>query len=175
MNWPAHRATTDTVHFATMKNHLAPLLCAALLATATDALALAGELKEPGVAFSQGYPEAARQQVMAALNRSDSKFLKGRFVNSFTSLFYAGETKALNLFLDDLAKCPGVTLHVSFTTDPIVGEQCDWLVSHDAHENRFSVRVNLKSDRIKLPELYLPEVKGPALAVVPEAKTPPTK
>lgn len=149
-----------------MKIRLASLVVAALVVTSTNAFALAGELKEPGVAFSQGYPEAARQQVMAALNRPDCKFLKGNFISWHTSLLYAGETKALNLFLDDLAKCPGVTLHVSFATDPIPGQPCDWVVAHDAHSNRFHFRVNLKSERVKLPELYLPEVKGPAVKTV---------
>lgn len=153
-----------------MKHLFAPLFSALLLATATDALALAGELKEPGVAMSQGYPEAARKQVMAALTRPGCKFLKGNFINSHTSLFYAGDTKALNVFLGDLAKCPGVTLHVSFANDPIPGEPCDWHVSHDAHENGFHVRVSLKSDRIKLPDLYLPEVKGPSVVTAPKAQ-----
>jgi hypothetical protein len=144
-----------------MKTWLASLVVAALVATSPNAFALAGELKEPGVAFSQGYPEAARKQVMAALNRPDSKYLKGNFINWHTSLLYAGETKALNQFLDALAKCPGVTLHVSFVADPVPGEPCDWHVGHDAHRNQFHVRVNLKSERIKLPDLYLPEVKGP--------------
>lgn len=146
-----------------MKTLLAPLLCAALLATTTDVFALAGELKEPGVAHAQGYPQAAQEQVMAALNRPDCKFLKGNFINSHTSLLYAGETKALNQLLGDLAKCPGVTLHVSFATDLIPGQPCDWVLSHDAHANSFHVRVNLKSNRLKLSELSLPEIKGPAL------------
>lgn len=146
---------------------LAPLLCAALFATATDAFGLAGDLKEPGVAFSQNYPDGARQQVMAALNRPDSKFLKGHFINWHTSLFFAGETKALNLFLADLAKCVGVTLTVIFTSDPVAAEPCDWVVSHDSMTNHFAVRVNLKSNRIKLEELSLPEVKGPPLPAKP--------
>ena len=148
-----------------MKALLAPLLCAALLATATDAFALAGDLTEPGVALPTGYPKAAQEQVLAALNRPDCKFLKGHFINWHTTLLYAGETKALNQFLDALAKCPSVTLHVSFTTDPVPRDdgRCDWFVSHDAHANSFQVRVNLKSERLKLPELRLPVVKGPAL------------
>ncbi len=158
-----------------MKTHFAPLLCAALFATATTALALMGELKEPGVAHAAGYPEAAQKQVREALTRPDCKFLKGHFLNSHTSLLYAGETKALNLFLDALAKCPGITLHVSFVADPIPGEPCDWVVSHAAHQNSFHVRVNLKSERIKLPDLYLPEVKGPALATGAGAKADPPK
>lgn len=158
-----------------MKARLVPWLCAALFATATNAFALAGELKEPGVAHAAGYPQAAQQQIAAALKRPDCKFLKGHFLNSHTSLLYAGETKALNQFLDGLAKCPGVTLHVSFVADPIPGEPCDWVVAHDAHANSFHVRVNLKSERIKLPELYLPEVKGPALPVTPGVKASPPK
>jgi len=144
-----------------MKPSLALLLCAALLVTTFNAFALMGELKEPGVAHAQGYPQAAQDQVRAALTRADCKFLKGHFLNSHTSLLYAGDTKALNQFLDALARCPGVTLHVSFVaTDPIPGEPCDWHVGHDAHRNQFHVRVNLKSERVKLAELYLPEVRG---------------
>jgi hypothetical protein len=159
-----------------MRTLLASLVAAALIITSPNTFALAGELKEPGVAHAAGYPEAAQKQVRAALTRADCKFLGGRFLNSHTSLLYAGDTKALNQFLDALAKCPGVTLHVSFVaTDPIPGEPCDWHVGHDAHRNQFHVHVNLKSGRIKLPDLYLPEVKGPALPVVPDAGTPPPK
>ncbi len=143
-----------------------PLALCLLFTAAVNCLALAGDLKEPGVAMAQGYPEAARQQVMAALNRPDCKFLKGSFINWHTSLLYAGETKALNLFLADLAKCPGATLHVSFVADPIPGEACDWVVAHDAHANSFHVRLNLKSERLKLPDLHLPEVKGPPVKTV---------
>ena len=157
-----------------MKSLLARSFFAALLvATATDVLALAGELKEPGVALPQDYPKAAQDQVMAALQRPDCKFLKGSFINWHTSLLYVGETKALNQFLDALAKCPGVTLHVSFVaTDTIPGEPCDWHVSHDAHANSFHLRVNLKSERIKLSDLKLPEVKGPALKSAPAGVSP---
>jgi hypothetical protein len=123
-----------------MKRLLAPLFCAVFLATVTDALGLAGDLKEPGVAFSQSYPDAARQQVMAALNRPDCKFLKGHFINWHTSLFYAGETMGLNLFLADLAKCDGVTLTVLFTSEPVATEPCDWVVSHDSMANHFAIR-----------------------------------
>ena len=157
-----------------MNARLAPSTIAILLASVATTFALAGELKEPGVAHAQGYPQAAQEQVRAALTRADCKFLGGRFLNSHTSLLYAGETKALNQFLDALAKCPGATLHVSFVaTDTIPGEPCDWHVSHDAHANSFHIRVNLKSDRIKLPDLYLPSVTGPALPATPGAGTPP--
>ncbi len=149
-----------------MKSYIQIFAAVLLLGAAGSAFALMAELKEPGVAHAADYPKAAQEQVAAALKRPDCKFLKGHFINSHTSLLYAGDTKALNLFLDALAKCPGVTLHVSFVADPIPGEPCDWNVAHDAHENSFHVRVNLKSERIQLPDLYLPEVKGPAVKTV---------
>ena len=146
-----------------MKLFIQILVAALLLGGVGNVFALMAELKEPGVAHTTDYPKAAQEQVAAALKRPDYKFLKGHFINSHTSLLYAGDTKALNLFLSALAKCPGVTLHVSFVADPIPGEPCDWHVAHDGHANSFHVRVNLKSERIQLPDLYLPEVKGPAV------------
>ena len=149
-----------------MKLFIQILVAALLLGGVGNVFALMAELKEPGVAHTTDYPKAAQEQVAAALKRPDYKFLKGHFINWHTSLLYAGDTKALNLFLDALAKCPGVTLHVSFVSDPIPGEPCDWNVAHDALANSFNVRVNLSSGRIQLPDLYLPEVKGPAVRTV---------
>ena len=126
-----------------MKLFIQILVAALLLGGVGNVFALMAELKEPGVAHTTDYPKAAQEQVAAALKRPDYKFLKGHFINWHTSLLYAGDTKALNLFLDALAKCPGVTLHVSFVSDPIPGEPCDWHVSHMAYENKFHVRVNL--------------------------------
>jgi hypothetical protein len=133
---------------------------AVLLACAAPVFALAGTLDSPGVAFSGDYPKDARGQVMAALTRKDCKFLGGHFVNWFTTLRYGGDTKALNLFLGDLVKCPGATVHVGFKK---LDDDCDWRVSHDAHGNRFQVEVNLNSKQIKIEDLYIPEAKGPAL------------
>jgi hypothetical protein len=65
------------------------------------------------------------------------------------------------MFLDDLAKCPGVTLSVSFTSE--IDVDCDWRVGHKAPENRFQVEVNLKSDQIKIEDVVLPEVARPAV------------
>jgi hypothetical protein len=124
------------------------------------AFALAGSLDSPGVAFSGDYPKDAQEQVMAALTRKDCKFLGGHFVNWFTTLRYGGDAKALNLFLGDLVKCPGATVHVGFKK---LDDECDWRVSHDAHGNRFQVEVNLNSKQIKIEDLYIPEAKGPAL------------
>jgi hypothetical protein len=133
---------------------------AVLLSCAAPVFAEAGTLDSPGVAFSGGYPKDAQEQVMAALTRRDCKFLGGQFVNWFTSLQYGGDTKALNLFLGDLVKCPGATVHVAFKKLDV---DCDWRVSHDALDNRFQIEVNLNSKQIQLEDLYIPEANGPML------------
>ena len=150
-----------------MKTNISVACLFLVFGLAVRAFALAGELKEPGLAFPEGFSESARTNIMASLRRPDCKFLGGQFINLFTSLRYAGDTLALNLFLDGLVKCPGVALSVRFQKDPMP-DDCDWLVSHVASKpGRIAVDVNLKSSRIKLDKLVIPESKGPPL---PEAK-----
>jgi hypothetical protein len=134
------------------------LLAVALLAGRSDASAMAGDLKQPGVALPTKYPEAIRKKIRAALNREDCKFVSGSFVNWFTTLRYDSDTKALNLFLDDLKNIPQVTLKVSFVKS-IEHESAAWSVHHGAHGNRFHIRVPLDG-RIKIEELYIPDIQG---------------
>lgn len=117
------------------------------------------------MAFPETFSESARTNIMAALRRPGGTFLGGHFIHWFTTLRYGGETHALNLFLEGLAKCPGVTLSVRFQNDRIP-EDSDWWVSHDAGEpGKVTVRVNLHSSRISLEDLVIPETKGPPLSV----------
>jgi hypothetical protein len=67
---------------------------------------------------------------------------------------------ALNLFLEELVACPGVTVHVSLKRLPA---EVDWRVNHDFLSNSFAVQVNLDSRRVDLESLYIPRFKGPAL------------
>jgi len=91
------------------------------------------------------------------LNRKDCKFIGGMFINSFTTMYYKSDAKALNLFLDDLAHVPSAVLHVSFVkTLPEPGTRA---VHHEAGDNRFHVRVNLRSE-INTEDLYLPDIHG---------------
>ncbi|WP_035612093.1 hypothetical protein [Haloferula sp. BvORR071] len=138
------------------------LACVAFgLALLTRVMALAGDLSEPGIAFPSDFSKPAQLRIMEALKHPDCKFLGGRFVNSFTSLNYAGETKALNLFMEQLAKCPGVVLAVRFKAEGFA-EGCDWMIAHEAGDPcKLTVHVNLKSSRVKLEDLVIPEVKGP--------------
>jgi hypothetical protein len=124
-------------------------------------------LVEPRVVFSDAFPKAARTNVLAALRRTDSKYLDGRLLNSFTSLSYAGDTKDLNSFLGGLARCPGVTLSIGFASEHLPPNGGDWHVQHEGYTNRFRVWVNLKSSHLNLDELVLPEVNGPEILARP--------
>ena len=135
------------------------------LGLTTRAFGLAGELAEPGLAFPEGFPESARTNIMAALRRSDCKFLSGGFINWITTLNYGGDTAALNRFLEGLAACPGIQLSVRFSSESTMAG-CDWMIaSHSANAPyQLVVRVNLKSARIRLEELIIPESVGPRIS-----------
>ncbi len=148
------------------KRWLVGAVTAVALGLAMPAWALAGKLDRPGVAFSAGYPAEAQKKVMAVLNRKDTKFVSGHFINSWTSLCYQGETRAASMFLEELAECPGATVSVSFKK---LDATCDWRVGHDAHANRFQVEFNLASPRMELEKLVIPPAKGPDL---PSLKVP---
>src|SRR5437762_14197430 len=102
-----------------------------LLLLTAKALAEYHTPTEPSLAFPNDFPEAARTNIVAALRRPDCKFLSGSALNSFTSFKYGGDTLALNLFLENLAKCRGVALGVRFSLESSM-EDCDWLVTHMA-------------------------------------------
>ncbi len=112
-----------------MKNLLAPLLCAILLATAAQSFALTFELDRPGLAIPKDFPAATRTNLLAVLERPDCKFLGGTGFNSDTNLKYGGDTLALNRFLDALARCPGLTLSIRFYRYD-ESEKLDWVVDH---------------------------------------------
>lgn len=128
------------------------------------AFAARGELKAPSVATSATYPAAHREQLLNVLKPKDCKFIKGSWLNSFTNLHYHSDTKALGQFLNELAKCPGVTVSISFYRPGKdarwAPEGSNWSVFHDAHSNRFQVKIRLDSDEIDITSLYIPPLKG---------------
>ena len=130
-----------------------------LLALPAVAWGLAGELDRPSLATSKEFPDADYQKVRAVLEGKNGKFLGGRFVNSFTSLEYAGDTTALNQFIEALARCPNVKVRVSFYGPTGEVAECDWMVTHMAISNELQVRINLASKNVELEKLYLPPVK----------------
>ena len=139
---------------------------------AGHALAAMDEIKEPELSFPDSFPAAARVKVMAALNQPDCKFLGGMWLNGFTSLRYKGETMPLNLLLKSLAECAGITLTIRFQEfsddvgfDWLVSQEpAEWLKGHDKVRSvSVCVDVNLKSSRIKMWKLHMPDYKGPNL------------
>ena len=126
--------------------------------------AAAGDLEHPGVAYPGSYDEAGREAVSAALTLEDCKFLGGRWVNSLTTLRYAGDSNSLSKFLHALAKCPDASISISFARELFEGG--DWLVQHQAHDHHFHVRINLGSDRISLPRLDLPVISAHTKEIV---------
>jgi hypothetical protein len=135
------------------------LLALIALVVPSSVRAAAGEIDAPAVAHAAGFPEAARLQIAAALKREDCRFLGGHWLNAWTTLRYAGDTRALNLFIEDLTQCPGVTVSVSFKHS--LPDEAVWCVGHSAHSNRFQIEIS--AERIELDELVIPEVKGPTL------------
>lgn len=146
------------------KLHLACLfLCSAL---AAHAFAAISHVDEPALAFPDSFPDAARAKVMDALRRPDCRFLGGTSYNTGTTLRYEGETVPLNLFLESLAACPGITLSIRFNNPE--NADYDWTVEQDGMQpDRLCVRINLKSPRITVENLVVPDRTGPAL---PERK-----
>ena len=135
------------------------LMCFALVA---HVIAAMSELTEPGLGFPASFPAPARAKVEAVLQRADCKFLGGHWLNSFTSLRYEGETVPLNLFIKSLAECPGITVSIRFDNHSIP-DNCDWVVTQGPFElNKVCVRINLKSSRIKLEDLVVPDSKAPS-------------
>lgn len=129
---------------------------------APEAFALGGKMQSGGdVSLPSNYPAAARKQIADALNSKDYKFQSGFFINWNSTIRYRGDTPALNVFLDRIAKCPAVKV---FTTFKKLDDACDWRVNHDGLSNTFQVVVNLRSQSTHLEDLVIPCIAGPQLA-----------
>jgi hypothetical protein len=137
------------------------LVCALLLlGFAPIARGSYHELSEPALVFPLDFPQFTKTNILARLRRTDCKFVEGSALNAVTTLKYAGDTAAINRFMQDLATCPGATLSVRFDGDP--GDDSDWTIHHNAHQpGDLVLRVNLKSKQIKLDALGIPQIKGP--------------
>ena len=124
-------------------------------------LAMAGHLNTPSLAFPAQFPEASRTNIIAALTQPEYKFVGGEFVNSSTQLYYSGDTRALNHFLQRLSKCKDANLSITFVPRIEMEHAATWSVSHVAGDvAQLYVQVNFNARQIHLEELALPEIKG---------------
>jgi len=100
--------------------------------------------------------------MLVCLRRTDCKFVEGFALNAVTTLKYAGDTAALNRFMQDLATCPGATLSVCFVDSP--EDDSDWTIQHNGHQpGDLVLQVNLRSRQIELDVLGIPQIKGPTV------------
>lgn len=105
--------------------------------------ALAGSLDHPSLSFPESEKELGLDEVMKVLNMKEAKFLRGHFVNAFTTLRYGGDMASLNLFLSRLAACTGAEVALVYH-DKLVDETSTWLLQHNAWGNprEFVISVN---------------------------------
>ena len=81
-------------------------------------------------------------------------------MNAASSLRYAGDTVALNKFIEALSLCPKVTVHVNFYRPGPGAVESDWMVTQMAPSSELVVRINLASEKVSIEKLYLPPVKA---------------
>ncbi|HTL56846.1 MAG TPA: hypothetical protein VL361_14290 [Candidatus Limnocylindrales bacterium] len=135
-------------------------------ALATSAFGMAGTLTSPGLAFPEDFPSAIQINLLAVVRKPEFKFLNGQFINSTTTLRYGGDTRALNEFLDQLSRFPGIIVSLSFGAEPwelivtnstrLADESLSWTVSHSAFQPEWlGVRINPHSKALNLQEFNL--------------------
>lgn len=138
-------------------------LLAMLVGAAPSALALAGKLDRPSIAFPQSVDAGWREGVTQALETEGARFLDGRFINAATTLRYGGSTDALSRFLDRLARCNGLKLRIRFDSSL----DAVWTVQHNAWIDSTAFEVRISPDSIQLAELLLPEIVGSSTSKQP--------
>ena len=140
------------------------VLTALIFATSSlPAWALAGELKQPGLAFPPDFSPALQQQIQTNLTRADCEFVSGRFLNWNTHLEYNGSVTALNQFLAGLAQIPGAVILVRFSSADTA-----WQVSHSSMQPlQFQININPDAPGFRWSELNLPVIAGPPATASP--------
>jgi hypothetical protein len=120
-----------------------------------EAHAAMGEIKTPKlIVKDQPETEAALEKV---LQRPDAKYLKGHWLNRWSSLQYGGDTTALNMMVADLAQCPGLSVSLTFQK---LNNEASWIVGQNANAAHIQVTVNLSSPHIAVERISLPAWTG---------------
>ena len=119
------------------------------------AFGLALHLDKPSLAFSQDSP--LRERVMRVIASEQFKFLHGHLINASTTLNYAGDAAAVNAFLDQLAKCEGATVEVSFSAEK---SESDWTLDHNAWSDESVFNVIVHTARIPKAAVTIPKQKA---------------
>lgn len=128
------------------------------LAGAHPALALAGVLKRPSLAFPESVDSAWRESVMKVLDERPAEFAGGTFINGSTILRYQGSVESLNRFLAGLAGCANLLIQVRFASDL----DCSWKLEHNAWTNPMDLQLTIHAGAggLLLDELKIPVIRG---------------
>ena len=117
----------------------------------SHAFGRAGDLDAPSLSLPAN--SEGRPSVMDVLSDKQFKFMRGRFINAFSTLMYSGDAASLNSFLSRLAQCKGAKVSVGFSNDQSaklsVGVSNDhsdvsWTLTHNGwgDADAFQVAVN---------------------------------
>ncbi|TWU58993.1 hypothetical protein Poly51_17740 [Rubripirellula tenax] len=108
--------------------------------------------------LSPDIPEPVRKQIETALKSENCRFVKGSWTNARINLRFAGDTSAINELLNKLAKCPAITVPVSFKA---MKGDWDWMVVNDTRRSgeKFNVIINLDYAGLQLEDLVIPASK----------------
>lgn len=119
------------------------------------AFGLALHLDKPSLAFSPA--SLLREKVMPVITSEQFKFLHGHVINAATSLEYAGDAASVNAFLDQLAKCNGAKVEVSFSAEK---SESDWTLDHNAWADESVFNVIVHTARIPKAAVKIPKQKA---------------
>ena len=136
-----------------IKSALLLILVSGLLIPMACGLAL--YLDKPSLAFSPDSP--LREKVMRVVTSKQFKFLGGHLINASTTLDYAGDSAALNAFLDQLAKCEGAKVGVSFSAEK---SAADWTLDHNAWSDESVFNILVHTARIPEAAITIPKQKA---------------
>ena len=123
----------------------------------------------PDINFPKDYDKKRGEQIVTIL--SDKRLVfQGGLVSYWppdwgTTLVYTGDTEALDALFVALQKVKGLHVAVSFSNEPPsskrYGANGSWLVQYrQTRPDLLSIVVNVKSEKVDLEKLHLPEWKG---------------
>ena len=119
--------------------YLATFLSISLLAFSSQVFGLAGDLDAPSLSFPAD--SKIQKGVMSVISDKKFKFLRGHFINAYSTLTFFGDAASLNAFLFRLSQCEGSKVSVTFSKEE--GDM-SWTLTHSAwgSPDAFNIAVN---------------------------------
>ncbi len=131
---------------------VAAIISVVLVGLGPPAFGLAGNLDAPSLSFPAN--SKSQKAVMEVISDKQFRFLRGRFVNAFSTLLYGGDADSLNTFLSKLARCPGAKVTVAFDKG---GEDASWILTHNAWGDPDTFHIVVNTARIAEASVKIPK------------------